>query len=56
MPVLGKTDDAKLSALALEDINDSLEKILEAKSKGWTFTVHRDEEGFIKTVEAERKT
>ena len=56
MPVIGTSDNSKLSRIALEDLNDHLEEILEAKSKGWTFTVHRDEDGFIKTVEAEPKT
>jgi hypothetical protein len=55
MPVIGTTNEAKLSTRALEDIGARLEEMLAAKTKGWIFKVHRDKEGFISTVEAEPK-
>jgi hypothetical protein len=45
-------------AMALEDIADQITALVKAKrakeEPGWTFTVHRDSDGFISTVTAKQ--
>lgn len=57
MPTIGESSEDGRQAGALEDIADRLALLVKAKrakeSLGWTFTVHRDKEGFISTVTCE---